>query len=49
MHVRKANLLKLSDSERTRILSEARSNLWRQVLEARLCRDFDYLYDCNFS
>jgi len=40
MNPTKVNLLELSDSEKIRIIRDAKNILLQQVSEARLCRSF---------
>ncbi|MGD0644322.1 MAG: hypothetical protein ABSA75_05395 [Candidatus Bathyarchaeia archaeon] len=47
MSTKKTNLLELSDSERMRILNEAKMSLLRQVEEARLYQSFTQIPDCK--
>ena len=47
MSIKKANLFELSESERINLIKEAKMSLLRQVLEARLFREFAQIYGCN--
>jgi hypothetical protein len=38
------NLLELSDCEKAKIVEEIRIMLHQELAEARLCRDFAYIY-----
>jgi len=47
MSTKKVDLLELSDSERTKIIKEAKACLLQQVEEARLQQSFARIYDCE--
>jgi hypothetical protein len=47
MSTKKVDLLELSDSERMKIIKEAKASLLRQVEEARLYQSFAQISDCK--